>query len=127
MYWFHTLMAVLNIAFLIWCSFYVLKTCGAQRLEPEPRRKLVIFDSNVSSIVGKPTRAQWRLRRRSLMAAVAICDEYAEKMSIEGDYSAVGHASHCGVKILDLVDEFDRECPEFAATSRAFAKADKVA
>lgn len=137
MNWFHISMGLLNAAFLIWGTAHVLRIGRAMSVVPVQSRKLVIVDSNVHPIVGKPTRAQWRLRRRAIETAAVVCEEYAETICRdleEGSFSlaasahaAAFHARQCAGKIRDLNDKYDREAPEFAVVNRQMAAADKVA
>lgn len=78
-----------------------------------PRPRLVVVDGN-GPIIGKPGRAQWRLRRRALLEAHALCESVAREQKFEVAGLA---ACQCADRIQDRVEELDRESPEFSGMS----------
>lgn len=71
--------------------------------------RLVLVDGN-GPIIGRPGRAQWRLRRRVLLEAAQICDAWAAEATGLEQYAA----EVCGRKIRVRVKEYDELAPEFS-------------
>lgn len=79
---------------------------------PEPRPRLVVVDGN-GPIIGRPSRAQWRLRRRALLEAAEICDQWADGFAFDHP-SGSPDAEACARNIRDRVREYDQHSPEFS-------------
>lgn len=96
-----------------------------RKLRAPKALRLVPFDAN-GPIVGKPTRQQWRLRRRALLEAAEICDAWARATQYEmprGGYDAEVCARH----IRNRVDQYDRSSPEFSESSETRQSAETAA
>lgn len=99
----------------------------AKRMLPKPARaasrpRMVVVDST-GPIIGKPTRAQWRLRRRALLEAAEICDQYAGERPNERSHDAEA----CGWRIRGLVREYDLLSPEYSGEARRELASERVA
>lgn len=123
--WIRIGMIAWNLAFLVWCVFFVRRLARESR-RPLPRPRLVVVDSGVSAIIGKPTRSQWRLRRRALQEAVQICEEFAEKAEEESGAGA-WYVRAAARRIRDRLDEYDRASPEMLLRQQEFPRANRVA
>lgn len=108
MIWNVVLAAVCGVAtlFNVWSG---LRRPGQLRYGAPPRPRLV-YRAPDGAVIGRPTRAQWRLRRRALLEAVAACERSGEHESTR--FKA--RREECARRIQWLIDDYDAKSPEFS-------------